>query len=186
MKSISVANLHADVHLFSMMYIACHAREGDLDTFFEHENHSWLQITQCIKQAIRLAVMLVESLVPYIDYIPNVSVRIVDGAVLVHCPDPKKSTHKVKTFKEYAQLIFLSCAACKLQDVLRLDVVWGIYRKNSLKSQTHKCRGDGNRLLLSNSTSLPYNWKLFLRDHHAKKEGVSDSYPLLCMNSSYH
>ena len=42
MKSASkLSNLQTDVQLFSRMYIVCLSREGDLDTFFQQENHAW-------------------------------------------------------------------------------------------------------------------------------------------------
>jgi len=38
MKTVAMKN---DVQLFSRMHIACQSRVGDLDSFFEHENHPW-------------------------------------------------------------------------------------------------------------------------------------------------
>ena len=29
------------MHLLSRMYISCQTRDGDLDSFFKHENHAW-------------------------------------------------------------------------------------------------------------------------------------------------
>ena len=34
-------NMKSNVELFSRLYISCQARDGDLDTFFEHECHNW-------------------------------------------------------------------------------------------------------------------------------------------------
>ena len=40
-KSIlKIPNLNNDVNLFSRMYIACQAREGDMDSL-THENYPW-------------------------------------------------------------------------------------------------------------------------------------------------
>ncbi len=33
--------MKSDVRLFSKMYNTCQSREGELDFFFEHENHPW-------------------------------------------------------------------------------------------------------------------------------------------------
>ena len=33
--------MKSGLHLFSRMYIACQATSGDMNTFFEHENHCW-------------------------------------------------------------------------------------------------------------------------------------------------
>ena len=39
--------------------------------------------------------------------VPDVDVKIVDCAALVRLLDPKKSQVSVKTFHDYAQLVFL-------------------------------------------------------------------------------
>ena len=36
-----VKSIKSGLHLFSRMYIACQATSGDMNTFFEHENHCW-------------------------------------------------------------------------------------------------------------------------------------------------
>ena len=33
--------MKTDIDLFSNMYIACQHRDGDLDNFFAHKNHTW-------------------------------------------------------------------------------------------------------------------------------------------------
>ena len=43
-----------------------------------------------------------------------------------------------------------------LQDVFRVDIVWDVYREDSLKAQTRRNRG-------ANNTSIPANWRNFLR-----------------------
>ena len=54
--------------------------------------------------------------------------------VLVHTLDPMKSKVPVKAFKDYSQLGFLLYLECMLQDVGRLDVVWDVYKEDSLKA----------------------------------------------------
>ena len=94
---------------------------------------------------------------------PDVDVKIVDGAALVHILDPKKSQVSVKTFHDYAQNVFLPYIERMLQDVIRIDVVWDTYVEDSLKAQTRMNRGSGNHLRVSNSTNIPVDWKSFLR-----------------------
>ena len=53
-----------------------------------------------------------ESVVPKSECVPDVDVKIVDGAALVHILDPKKSQVAVKTFHDYAQLVFLPNLCC--------------------------------------------------------------------------
>ena len=135
--SSKVSNLKTDVQLFSRMYIACQSRDGDLDTFFEHENHAWppsLASNDKMNQTAKSDLVgVLGSLAPISEHIPDIDVKLIDGAALVHCLDPKRSRYRVKTFQEYAQLVFLPHLALMLQDVARLDVVWDIDQKDSLK-----------------------------------------------------
>ena len=41
LKKSKLSSLKSDLQLFSRKYISCQARNGDMDTFFQHENHSW-------------------------------------------------------------------------------------------------------------------------------------------------
>ena len=36
-----ISSMKSDLELFSRMYISCQAKEGEMDVFFEHENHAW-------------------------------------------------------------------------------------------------------------------------------------------------
>ena len=46
-----------------------------------------------------------------------------------------------------------------LQDVFQVDIVWDIYKENSLKTQTRQDRGSGNNLRVDNATKIPTNLK---------------------------
>ena len=50
-----------------------------------------------------------------------------------------------------------------LQDVVRIDVVWDTYMRDSLKAHTRMNRGSGKHLRVSNSTNIPVDWKSFIR-----------------------
>ena len=104
-----------------------------------------------------------EAVVPKSEFAPDVDVKIVDGAALVHILDPKKSQVSVKIFHDYAQIVFLPYIERMLQDVVRIDVVWDTYVEDSLKAQTRMNRVSGNHLRVSNSTNIPVDWKSFLR-----------------------
>ena len=41
-SKLRIMSLNADRRLYSHLYIACQSRKGDLDSFFSHENHSYL------------------------------------------------------------------------------------------------------------------------------------------------
>ena len=90
--------------------------------------------------------------------------------VLVHTLDPKKSKVPFKAFKDYSQLGLLPYLECMLQDVGRLDVVWGVYKEHSLK-----IRGAGNHLWIANNTTIPGNWNNFLHSDSNK----DNLFPLL-------
>ena len=105
-----------------------------------------------------------ESLAAQPMFPPRVDVKLVDGAALVHILDSKKSTATVNTFKDYANFVFLPHLKHMLEDVVRLDVVWDVYKQDSLKAQTRQTRGsEGHQLLVANNTKIPSNWKNFLR-----------------------
>jgi hypothetical protein len=94
-------SLKTDVQLFSRMYISCQARGGDLDNFFEHENHAWppsLASNNKMHQTTKSElVSCLETLMQPNHNVPEVDVRIVDGAALVHNLDPKKSRTTIRT-----------------------------------------------------------------------------------------
>ena len=81
-----------------------------------------------------------ESLIPLPEDVPNVHVKIVGGAVLVHILDPKTSQVTVKTFQDYSELVFFPFMGPMLQDIVRMDVVWDVYREDSLKAQSRQNR----------------------------------------------
>ena len=150
-----------------MMCISCQTRDSDMDAFFEHANHAWppsLVSNGMMHKTSKSDLMeRLEAVVPKSESVPDVDVKIVDGGALLHILDPKKPQVSVKTFNEYAQLVFLPYIERMLQDVVRIDVVWDTYMEDSLKAQTRMNRGSGNHIRVSNSTNIPVDWKSFLR-----------------------
>ena len=130
-----------------------------MDAFFRHGYHAWspsLASNSTMHQTNKSVFMeCLESLIQ--EDVPNVDVKIVDGAALVHIIDPKKSQVTVKTFQDYSQLVFFPYMGRMLQDVVRTDVVWYVYREDSLNAQTRQNRGAGNQLRVDNN-----NWEIFL------------------------
>ena len=163
----NLSNLNDDISLFSRMYVSCQARGSDMDTFFKHENHAWppsLASNGIMHQTKKSDLMeCLESLAPQPDYIPDVDVDIIDGAALVHILDPKKSHPPVETFFDYSRIVFLPYIERLLQKVVRVDVVWDVYKEDSLKTQTRQNRGYGSRLRVESNTKVPANWNSFLR-----------------------
>ena len=62
-----------------------------------------------------------------------IDVAIIDGAATINMLKP---TNTVKTFQEYADLVFVPYVKDRLQHVQRLDIIWDEYVPNSLKAKT--------------------------------------------------
>ena len=105
-----LSNMKSDLELFSRMYISCQAREGEMDVFFEHENHAWPPSlaennSMCHSSKADLLKCL-EPFAPSPPSPPEVDVKLFDGAALVHTLEPKNAVSAVKTFKDYAERVF--------------------------------------------------------------------------------
>eukprot|EP00794_Sanderia_malayensis_P013061 gene13061-14405_t len=74
------------------------------------------------------------------------------------------------TFKQYASDKFLPFLGQKLRDVKRLDVVFDVYVKDSLKSTARSHRGEGSRKRVKDNYIVPANWNSFLRHSDNKTE----------------
>lgn len=107
-KSMKISELKSDVQLFSRLYIACQARNGDLEEFFGHENQRFppsisqhglirfgtkLDLLSCLED--------ISSTSRDIDQL-HVDTIIVDGAVVVQMIRPGCC----RNFQEYAQKLF--------------------------------------------------------------------------------
>lgn len=97
---------------------------------------------------------------------PHTDVLLLDGAAIVHMLEPGTA----KTFKDYCQDVFIPYLLNKLQNVKRLDIVWDIYKADSLKSMTRDIRGHGTRRRVADNTEIPKSWKQFLRVDDNKSE----------------
>ena len=78
------------------------------------------------------------SVVPKSKSVPDVDVNIVDGAAILHILDPNKTHKSVKTFHDYAQLVFLPYMERMLQDVVQIDFVWDTYGGQSKGTNTNE------------------------------------------------
>ena len=102
--------MKSDLELFSRMYISCQAREGEIDVFFEHENHAWpplLAENNSMHHSSKADLLkCLEPFSPSRPSPPEVDVKLFDGAALVHTLEPKNAVSAVKTFKDYADSFF--------------------------------------------------------------------------------
>ncbi|KAL8624293.1 hypothetical protein ACOMHN_034016 [Nucella lapillus] len=156
--------------LFSRLYIACQTRPGGLDDFFQHENHSTppsLSSEGQIRPGLKSRLMeCLEQLSPPEAVRSDADVLILDGAVIVHMIRPGAA----KTFRAYAEDVFLPHITHLLQTVSRLDVIWDVYRTDSLKNTAREMRGKGKRRRVTPTGVIPPNWHTFLRIDDNKTE----------------
>ena len=168
----SIRSIRADVQLFSRMYNSCQSRDGDIDTFFAHENHPWppsLAELNNLRSGNKsyLVACLEANIDKYTEH-PDVDIRVLDGAAIVQVLDPKKARVHVRTFGEYASDVFLPVIYKHLNEVAHVEVIWDTYRPESLKAFTRQMRGSGEHVRFSDKTKLPSNWKSFLRNDKNK------------------
>ena len=110
---------------------------------------------------------LIKCVEPSTDVLsPTPDVIILDGAVIVQM----LATGTVRTFEEYAQVVFLPYVWQQLDAAKRVDIVWDEYREDSLKKATREKRGFGQRRKVSPTTRIPSDWKGFLRVDANKSE----------------
>jgi len=163
-----------DCGLFSRLYIGCQTRNGNLDTFFEHENQAYppsisefgtlrfgskSDLLSCLEKVTSISDS--ETGLP-----PLIDMLALDGAVIVQLLKPGKA----KTFADYATDIFLPYIQSQMARVQRLDLVWDSYQPLSLKATTRAKRGTGARVHVGAQVPVPSNWKEFLRDDQNKSE----------------
>ena len=77
-----------------------------------------------------------ESLAKQPTSIPQVDVKIFVGAGLVHLLDSKKANVIIKTFDDYTENLFVPYLMKELFTTIKIDVVWDVYKSDSLKAYT--------------------------------------------------
>lgn len=154
-KIKQLAAIRSDASLFGRLYIANQHRDGDLDTFFSHENQLY---PPSISDHGKLRTGTKSDLVRCIekgkkDELPRIfDCKIFDGAVLTHTLSAATAT----TSGDYAQSIFLPFLLRELQYARnRIDVVWDQYLPSSIKPSTRERRGSGVRLKVNPQRYLP-------------------------------
>ncbi|RUM46947.1 MAG: hypothetical protein DSY80_01375, partial [Desulfocapsa sp.] len=169
MKS-QVISLKNDCILFSRLYIACQSRDGNLEEFFKHENRD---APPALSQAGKLRIGTKSDIVDCLSKVvlpvsdaPQIDAKVLDGSVIVHLLQPGTA----KTFQEYADQIFKQYILTQLETVKRLDIIWDVYRPDSLKQGVRESRGKGTRRRVKATTAVPGNWESFLRVNDNKSE----------------
>ena len=156
--------LKNDRALFSRLYIASQTREGDVDECFRHENQP---IPPALSNEGLLRTGEKRDLLDCrptnettSNDSPKVDAKVFDGPAVVHYLQPGTCA----TFDDYANDVFVPYM------VRRVDIVWDIYRPDSLKGTPRERRGTGTRRRVQAFTRIPGNWQSFLRNDENKQE----------------
>ena len=96
---------------------------------------------------------------------PQTTAAIIEGSVMVQLNRPKNYLN----FLEYCDNIIIPYISTYLRNHNRVDVVYYIYKKYSLKPATRDKRGTGIRRPVNLTTKIPNNWASFLRVDMTKK-----------------
>ena len=162
--------LKDDCQLFSRLFISCQNRQCDLQEFFKHENQSHPaslsdsgKLHTCQKS--QLAEIL-EAQVNIPDREPRGDAVIIDGSALINALPPRTS----KIFDDYAKEDIIPKVESYGARYERVDVVFDVYKKSSLKSEARSKRGQGIRRRVTGTSKTPSNWRSFLRDDSNKTE----------------
>ena len=154
--------LKDDRRLFSNLYVACQSRTGDLDNFFAHENHTFPvslseygKLRKCAKSDF-IQCLSQEAEPAY--EIPVVDALVIDGAALVHMNVPDVTS---KTFVDYCDTQITNKIKQLAQNVSRLDVVFDVYKKTTLKQDTRDGRGKSDGIRISVRKDTPIQPKIF-------------------------
>ena len=97
---------------------------------------------------------------------PKAESVILDGAVAVQMLNPGTA----RTFQEYSDTVFKPYVTKQLEHAKRVDIIWDVYKDDSLKSGTREKRGKGTRRRVLPSTTIPSDWHSFLRVDENKVE----------------
>ena len=162
--------LKDDCQLFSRLFISCQNRQCDLQEFFKHENQSHPasvsdsgKFHTCQKSQL---VEILEAQVNIPDREPKGDAIIIDGSALINALPPRTS----KTFDDYAKEDIIPKVESYGARYKRVDVVFDVYKKSSLKSETRSKTGQGIRRRVTGTSKTPGNWHSFLRDASNKTE----------------
>ena len=82
-----------------------------------------------------------QKLYPSQDDAPGVDVLILDGAAIVNMLKPTEC----QTFQNYVSNIFIKYLEKQLCRVRRIDIVWDVYKPDSIKCTTCIKQGNGIR-----------------------------------------
>ena len=149
--------LKDDCQLFSRLFISCQTRECDLQEFFKHENQSSPasvsdsgKLHTCQKSQLT---DILQAQVTLPDRDPEGDAIIIDGSAFINATPPRYS----KTFDDYARDDILPKVIYYGGKYGRVDIVFDVYKKSSLKSETRTKRVQGIRRRVTGTSKTPLN-----------------------------
>ena len=153
-----IATLKQNCSLFAQLYVSYQVSEGDLDDFFLHKNHScpssFSQMDKLRSGCKSDLLHCLQKLCPAQNDAPDVDLLILDGVTIVNMMKPTAC----QTFQDYTSNIFIKYLENQLRKVRRIDIVWDLFKSNSLKCTTRSKRGKGIRTCVESTTIVPSNW----------------------------
>ena len=166
-----MVSLDADWRLYANLYVACQSREGNLESFFAHENHSYPvsiseygRLRKCSAKSDLLKCL--EEVVEPSFSPPGVEVKVIDGAAFVNINMPRSS----KTLGEYCEDELIGKIKSMSQNTQRLDFVFDTYKTDSIKSETRGNRGKGIRVAVRTETPIMERFQEFMRNNENKTD----------------
>ena len=97
---------------------------------------------------------------------PSVQMKIIDGAAFVNINPPRASS----TYSEYCEKEIKNKVRCLAKETKRVDLVFDVYRHDSLKSETRQTRGEGVRISVRKNTPVYKDFQRFMRNDTNKTE----------------
>jgi hypothetical protein len=171
-KKQAVASIKEQVSMFKDLYIGCKARpDGDLNQFFSHENHEYPpalseygQLRHATAKSDFMKIISNQDLEAHQS--PDVEAIVVDGAPWIHTHPPRSSIK----FEEYCTSEIIG--PLRRLSAQRIDLVFDVYKENSMKSQERERRGrDTGRYIVRKDTPIPKNFgKAILKNEKSKTE----------------
>lgn len=160
-----------DCNLFSRIFISYQSRECDLNDFFRYENQAYPaslsengKLYSCQKS--QLVDVLKDKVVMPDSEPMDVDCIVVDGSALVNSTPPGS----VKTFVAYASENIIPKVQHLSSKYKRTDIIFDVYRDESLKNETRSNRGVGVRRKVTSNSKTPTNWNAFMRNSSNKTE----------------
>ena len=139
------------------------------DTVFKHESSEYPpSLTRNGRMYHGTKSEIIDCIAPMnsIDCAPNTSCAVLDGPVLVQMLRPGNAN----TIQDYITDRIHPYILKWFDRNQRIDIVWDVYSKSSLKSSLREQRGNGIRRRVTLSTKIPGNWASFLRVDMNKQE----------------